>query len=439
MNNILLPWGRYPARAQRGMTCHWQDEIPSQFAQARSDKSTLLAFGNGRSYGDSCLGRDDCVIHTRALNKFISADWECGLIRAEAGVTLEEIIAVALPQGWFLPVTPGTQYVTLGGAVANDVHGKNHHKRGTFGCHIKAFGLYRSDQPELICTRENHSELFNGTIGGLGLTGIITWVELQLIKVESAYINTNTIKFGSLAEFFALSHQLDHQHEYSVAWIDCIAKGANMGRGLFSVGDHCLSGDLNGSKKNKLSVPFELPISAVNSYSLRIFNTVYYNKQITKKSFSRQHYEPFFYPLDSIHCWNRIYGPRGFQQFQCVIPDKDAETAISELLKVIAVSAQGSFLAVLKRCGNIPSPGLLSFPLSGTSLALDFPNNRTHNRALFDQLDAIVHEANGRLYPAKDAHMKSIDFRKAYPQWNELEKLRDPILCSQFWQRVALI
>ena len=371
------------------------------------------------------------------LDRFIEVDWQSGRIKAEAGVLLADVLDVAVPNGWFLSVTPGTKYVTLGGAVANDVHGKNHHVRGTFGRHVLTFGLIRSDaNAELVCSPTQNNALFTATIGGLGLTGIITWVELQLMPIASPAIDVASFKFGSLAEFFTLSAKLDPLHEYGVAWVDCLATGAHAGRGIYMVGDHARIGELESKPRRKLAVPFVFPVSAVNNVTLRAFNAAYYTMHKSGQQQSRTGYDPFFYPLDGILHWNRIYGKRGFQQFQCVIPERQAEPAIEALLAAIARSGSGSFLAVLKRCGNIVSPGKMSFPMAGTSLALDFPNHPRLDR-LFDKLDRIVSDAGGRLYPAKDAHMHGDDFRRAYPNWHEVEALRDPLLCSQFWKRVT--
>ena len=358
------------------------------------------------------------------------------MLLAEAGVTLAEILAIAIPQGWFLSVTPGTQFATLGGAIANDVHGKNHHLRGTFGNHVLRFGLLRHGQEVLTCSPSENPVLFAATIGGLGLTGIIEWAEIRLMPIRSSQIDSTVVRFGGLAEFFALSAELDHQHEYSVAWIDCLAKGSNTGRGVFIVGDHARYGQQEVDQRSKLRVPLTPPLSLINNLSLRAFNEAYWRVHPALRTRQRGSYEPFFYPLDRILHWNRIYGRKGFQQYQCVIPDAVAELAMRELLGAIAESGQGSFLAVLKRCGDIASPGLLSFPLPGTSLALDFPQKADLDRALFSRLDAIVREAGGRLYPAKDAHMSGNDFRLAYPAWEQLESLRDPALNSLFWKRV---
>jgi FAD/FMN-containing dehydrogenase len=437
MTQTCLSWGRFPYYPQSVRLLYWCNEVQPILKSYLTKQKTTLAFGNGRSYGDSCLSVSDMVLQTTNLDRFIAADWDQGLIMAEAGVTLKDILALAIPQGWFLPVTPGTMFVTLGGAIANDVHGKNHHVRGTFGCYVKKFNLVRSDQEPMICSRQDHPHYFAATIGGLGLTGIITWAELQLMPIKSSQINLNQFRFNNLKEFFKLSAELDQCHEYSVAWIDCLAKGKSRGRGIYTVGDHAKTGPLDVSTKRKFTVPFTTPFSFVNSLSLKFFNTLYY--QLHSKTGADQvvDYEKFFYPLDKILAWNKMYGPKGFQQYQCVIPDKHAEEGIDHILKVISKMGTGSFLAVLKRCGNIPSPGLLSFPLPGTSLALDFPENHARNSKLFTYLNAIVHEAGGRLYPAKDAQMTEDHFRKAYPQWKMLENLRDPAILSRFWRRVS--
>lgn len=432
-----LSWGRYPATPQAAHAAAWRDDVPALLQSLGKRYASTLPFGNGRSYGDSCYAESNHVIAMDGLNRFIEADWASGRIKAEAGVLLADVLSIAVPNGWFVPVTPGTKYVTLGGAIANDVHGKNHHVRGTFGRHVLSFGLSRSDQAaELVCSPTQNEALFAASIGGLGLTGIITWVEFQLMPIVSPAIDVTSYKFGSLAEFFTLSAELDPVHEYGVAWVDCLATGEAAGRGIYMVGDHARIGELEIKPNSKRSVPFVLPISAINNVTLRAFNSAYYAKQRAGKQQSRTDFEPFFYPLDGILHWNRIYGRRGFQQFQCVIPDHSAEPATRALLAAIARSGTGSFLAVLKRCGNIASPGLMSFPMAGTSLALDFPNNARLDRLLRD-LDVIVNEAGGRLYPAKDAHMRGEDFRSAYPQWHEVEALRDPLLCSQFWKRVT--
>ena len=436
MSRPLYSWGCYPYAPQTAHACSWRSEVEALRDAVVATHGSTLPYGNGRSYGDSCLAASDQVLHMRALNRFIQVDWQQGTVQAEAGVTLAEILAISIPQGWFLSVTPGTQFATLGGAIANDVHGKNHHLRGTFGNHVRRLGLLRHNEGILTCSPTEHPEFYTSTIGGLGLTGIIVWAEIQLIPIRTSQIDSTIVRFGNLGEFFSLSAELDHQHEYSVAWIDCLAKGTQTGRGVFIVGDHARYGSLEVDERAKLSMPLTPPVSLINNLSLRAFNDMYWRVHPAQSTRKRGDYEPFFYPLDRILHWNRIYGRRGFQQYQCVIPDAVAEVVMRELLEAIADSGQGSFLAVLKRCGNIASPGLLSFPLPGTSLALDFPQKADLVR-LFARLDAIVREGGGRLYPAKDAHMAGSDFREAYPAWERLEALRDPSLNSHFWKRVT--
>lgn len=436
MNDSLYSWGRYPDFPQTAQTCHWRGDIRQALVDKASQHGTLLPYGNGRSYGDSCLAASDQVLYMRPLDRFIAADWQTGLIRAEAGVTLDEVLAIAIPRGWFLPVTPGTKFVTLGGALANDVHGKNHHVKGTFGCHVPRFSLMRSDRETLVCSTSENSEFYTATIGGLGLTGIIDWVELQLAPIRSSLIDATNVRFGSLEEFFAISAELDGQYEFSVSWIDCVARGKSAGRGIYMAGNHAEEGPLAFENQAKLNIPLTPPFSAINRLTLRLFNETYYRIHQPGRHDRRIGYEPFFYPLDRILHWNRIYGPRGFQQYQCAIPDADSVAAIHDLLDAIAAAHSGSFLAVLKRFGDVASPGLLSFPLPGATLALDFPQQGEATARLFARLDAIVREAGGRQYPAKDAHMSGEDFRCFYPAWESLEALRDPAVSSRFWQRV---
>ncbi len=435
--NRLLSWGNHPPFPQTPHACPWRDALPQALDALLRTHGSTLPFGNGRSYGDSCLAMSDQVLHLRALDRFIDADWATGILVAEAGVTLDEILALAIPRGWFLSVTPGTQFITLGGAIANDVHGKNHHVRGTFGCHVRRFGLLRSQEGRQTCSPEDHPDLFAATIGGLGLTGIIDWAEIQLLPIRSSQIDSIVARFETLADFFTISAELDRQHEYGVAWIDCAAQGQTTGRGVYLAGDFAPDGALEVAANARLNVPLMPPVSLINGLSLRAFNAAYWRKHPRDRQPRRSGYAPFFYPLDGIRQWNRIYGPKGFQQYQCLIPVTQAQPAIHALLSAIAASGTGSFLAVLKRCGEIASPGLLSFPAPGTTLALDFPQSNRLGTTLFPRLDAIVREAGGRLYPAKDAHMRGEDFRRGYPAWEQLEALRDPALCSRFWTRVT--
>ena len=405
--------------------------------------TSLLPFGNGRSYGDSCLNVGGALLQARSLDRFISFDREAGVLACEAGVLLSEILDVVVPAGWFLPAVPGTCYVTVGGAIANDVHGKNHHQAGTFGCHVRRLELLRSSGDRLVCSQAENPEWFAATVGGLGLTGVVTWAELQLRRVSGPCLDVESIRFGNLDEFFSLSEESERAAEYTVSWIDCLGRGRHLGRGIFQRANHAaevVSAPAAGAPPRparKLSVPFPLPFSAVNAVSLRIFNTLYYHKQGSRQKRSREYYRSFFFPLDNILHWNRLYGPRGFYQYQCVIPTPAARESTAALLETIARSGQGSFLAVLKRFGAVRSPGMLSFPREGVTLALDFPNNGPRLERLFEALDRIVSGAGGTLYPAKDGRMPGELFRGGYPRWQEFSQYIDPACSSSFWRRVT--
>jgi len=391
----------------------------------------LLAWGNGRSYGDVCINSGGELLATRGLDRFIAFDETTGVLRAEAGVLLDDIIRVFLPRGWFLPVTPGTRFVTLGGALANDVHGKNHHVAGTFGCHVPRFELLRSDGTRLECSPATNAELYAATIGGLGLTGLVTWIELQLRRVPGPAIAVENRRFHGLAEFFALNAEAEKTHEHVVAWIDCLAREP---RGILMAGDHA-DAAVPPAPTFSPTVPLTPPFSLINRASLAAFNAAYFNRPLPERQ--TVHCLPFFYPLDNIREWNRIYGRRGFYQYQCAIPKAVQREATAALLDEILRSGQGSFLAVLKTFGDIASNGLLSYPLAGANLALDFPNGGAPTLELFQRLDAIVRDAGGRLYPAKDARMPGALFRAGYPRWQEFLQYVDPKFSSNFWRRAS--
>ena len=395
----------------------------------------MLAYGNGRSYGDVCLNDGGTLLHTRGLDRYIEFDPATGLLRCESGVLFSEILDFVVPQGWFLPVTPGTRYVTVGGAIANDVHGKNHHGAGTFGEHVKRFELLRSDGQRVECSSEKNVDLYTATVGGLGLTGVIVWAEFQLLRIASPWMAQETRRFGNLAEFFALSTDSERDYAYTVAWIDCAASGKAFGRGVFFRANHAPAmAAARMPKQRRLSMPVTPPFSLINSLSLRAFNTLYFHR--AREGHAIVHYEPYFYPLDAIAEWNRIYGPRGFLQYQCVVPPAASADAIAELLRAIAASGSGSFLAVLKVFADRPPAGILSFPRAGTTLALDFPNHGAATFALLDRLDDIVAAAGGAVYPAKDARMNGARFRQYFPRWQSMLPHIDPKFSSGFWRRV---
>jgi FAD/FMN-containing dehydrogenase len=399
----------------------------------------VLPLGNARSYGDSCLNDGGVLLATRGLDHFIAFDPASGVLTCEAGVLFSEILDLAVPQGWFLPVTPGTRFVTVGGAIANDVHGKNHHRAGTFGHHALAFELLRTDGTRLRCTPTENADWFAATVGGLGLTGVVTWATIQLRRIAGPWMSTENHRFGNLPEFFELSRASDRDYEYTVSWIDCVASGKALGRGLFSRANHApASPDSRPAAGSRtLGVPFTPPISLINPLSLRAFNQLYYHRQRKSVVHATTHYQPFFYPLDSIANWNRIYGPRGFLQYQCVVPPEAAESTMAELVSNISAGGAGSFLAVLKQFGDKPSLGMLSFPRPGATLALDFPNGGAPTLALLDRLDAIVDAVGGAVYPAKDARMSGEHFRRYFPQWEAFSRFVDPGISSSFWRRVT--
>lgn len=409
------------------------DRFPTMAAAA-----TVLPFGNGRSYGDSCLNVGGALLQTRTLDRFIRFDRDTGVLACEAGVLLADILRLVVPAGWFLPVVPGTCYVTVGGAIANDVHGKNHHRAGTFGRHVRQLELLRSNGDRIVCSPTGNPQWFAATVGGLGLTGVITWAELQLRRIPGPRLAVESIRFTNLDDFFALCAESESSSEYTVAWIDCLGRGSKLGRGILQRANHAAGQSARSPLARKsLSVPFPLPVSLVNGVTLRVFNTLHYHKQRARQKRTSEHFQSFFFPLDGILHWNRLYGPAGFYQYQCVIPGAAAQGATAELLETIARSGLGSFLAVLKRFGAVSSPGMLSFPREGVTLALDFPNRGAALARLFEALDRIVSAGGGTLYPAKDGRMPGALFRSGYPRWQEFSAYIDPACSSSFWRRVT--
>jgi FAD/FMN-containing dehydrogenase len=398
----------------------------------------VLARGLGRSYGDSNLNADGALIDCRGLDRLIEFDPATGRLRAEGGASLDAILAFAIPRGFFLPVTPGTKFATLAGAIANDVHGKNHHGAGTIGRWIESIRLLRCDGTEhRLSPGTDAAGLFAATVGGLGLTGIIAEATIRLRPVASSEMQAETIPFPDLDGFFALAHESAATHEYTVAWIDCLAKGRSLGRGLFTRANHRADGPLIVAGRRGPSVPLDAPGFLLNRWTIGAMNAAYYALGRRKAGSRRVSYEPFFYPLDGIRNWNRLYGRRGLYQYQSVVPPAAAREATREMLRQIARAGQGSFLVVLKTFGALRSPGMLSFPAEGTTLALDFPNRGASTLALLARLDAIVREAGGRLYPAKDGRLPKAMFEAGYPALDRFRPHIDPGMSSSFWRRVA--
>lgn len=399
---------------------------------------SLLGYGNGRSYGDSCQNLTGRIIDMRSLKSLRAFDPETGLLEADAGMLLSDAIGFSAPFGYFPAVVPGTQFVTLGGAIANDVHGKNHHRRGTFGCHVEALTLLRSDGQTYRCSQVENTRLFWATIGGMGLTGLILSASIRLMRVPSLDITERVTPFRNTAEFFDLAEEADQDNEYAVAWIDQLASGRKAGRGLLFTGNHAETGARSAiDPPGRLAVPFQPPLTLLNRPFLRLFNSAY---RWRKGGSARPHqsgYQGFFFPLDGVRDWNRLYGPRGLFQHQSVVPEALAREVVPALLEATRQAGQGSFLTVLKRFGAIRSPALLSFPRPGYTLTLDFPNRGEPTLKLLAELDNITVKAGGAVNPYKDARMSAETFAASFPDWRRLEAVRDPAFQSSFWARTA--
>jgi FAD/FMN-containing dehydrogenase len=440
-NGAYRSWGlvhRYGHHA-----VHVREMETARAALRAADGQPVLAHGLGRSYGDTCLNADGVLLDMAGFDRFVAFDPATGVLRAQAGVSLAAILRhltrpAADGSAWFPPVVPGTSNVTLGGAVANDVHGKNHHVAGTFGRHVRSLRLLRSDGQVLACAPERQRELFAATIGGLGLTGVILEVELQLRRVPGLALETEEFRFGGLDAFYALAAE-SAAWEYTVAWIDCLAQGSRLGRGIFSRARHAPGPFAAEQDEDRgLSIPLAPPFSPLFRQSLRAFNAFYWRRLGRRGHIRRlRPYRPVLFPLDAIGNWNRLYGRAGFYQYQCVLPPDTARDGIAEMLRTIAASGEGSFLAVLKTLGHGRSPGLLSFPMPGTTLALDFPNRGPRTLSLLERLDAITLAGRGRVYPAKDGRMSAGTFAAGFPELERFRASVDPGFSSSFWRRVA--
>jgi FAD/FMN-containing dehydrogenase len=423
-------WGRLGATPHTLRPLHDLGSAASIIAEG-----TGLAYGMGRSYGDVCLNPGGTLWATSGLDRFLEFDPQRGLLRCEAGVLLRDIQLLAVPRGWMLPVTPGTWFVTVGGAIANDVHGKNHHVQGSFGDHLQSLVLQRTDGQRLACSREVHADWLAATVGGLGLTGLVTEACLQLRPVSGPLLDVETHPFEELEQFYRLSAESEDSWEYAVAWIDCVHRRKR--RGIFLQANHSQNPGVDRDyAAGRLGLPVTPPVSLVNRLTLGPFNAAYYHWHRLQAGSSVSHYRPFFYPLDSIAGWNRMYGPRGFFQYQCLIPGSDTQSVVEELIAATSRARSGSFLAVLKTFGDRPAAGMLSFPAAGTTLALDFPNRGDDTLALFGRLDAIVESAGGRIYAAKDARMSRQLFESGYPRLAEFLDYRDPGVSSGLSRRL---
>ncbi|ELR73344.1 hypothetical protein C900_04196 [Fulvivirga imtechensis AK7] len=421
MKKRLKNWGNYPEKACQ---VHSFDTI-ERLVSLCSAEDALIARGKGRCYGDSSLAEH--VISTNKYNRITFFDVEQGVMECQAGVSLDDILRVAVPKGWFLPVTPGTKFVSLGGAVASDIHGKNHHKEGSFSSHTLSIKVLCGDGKIYECSREQHTDLFMATCGGMGLTGIIVSVKFKLKRISSAYIRQKQVKAANLDELLRL-FETNKDYTYSVAWVDCLATGNSFGRGILMLGEHAERKELPMSmmeeplkvhSDSKFNIPFNFPSFVLNKMSIKLFNILYYHKNLKPVQDSIVHYDGFFYPLDNIRNWNRMYGKKGFLQYQFVLP-LDQIANLKDIMKKISEKKMGSFLSVLKVFG--PQDDLISFPQEGYTLALDFPV-RSNILNFLDELDEIVEKSGGRLYLTKDARMNKIFFQNSYPRLSEFKQI----------------
>lgn len=417
----LANWGNFPKKICAQLFPYNYDDVNRSVLEHKS----VIARGEGRCYGDSALG--ETVIQLKKLNRFLEFDRQKGSFRCEAGATLDEILSVIVPKGWFLPVTPGTKFVSVGGAIASDVHGKNHHCEGGFSRYVTEIRVMLADGSVRNCGPSVDSELFWATCGGMGLTGIILEATFKLKFIETGYVVQDSIRVGCLAEMMA-EIEGSSNVTYSVAWIDCLAKGSGMGRGIVYRGEHARQSDCNRKlrldlpRKKNVVVPFFFPSWILNRVVMCLFNWLYYWIHCRKRQRHIVSYESFFYPLDRIVGWNKLYGRRGFVQYQFVLPLDTSQRGLEAILARIAESGWGSFLAVLKRLGGSESP--LGFARSGYTLALDFPA-RSEVFSLLDQLDQLVIDFGGRHYLAKDARMSRKTFEAGYSRLGEFSSIRD--------------
>lgn len=440
----LAGWGRYPVVLA---SCA-RPERRAELVEALRAEGPVIAYGLGRSYGDAALLEGGHTIMTERLDRMLGFDEETGVLWCEAGVSLKDIIDVFLPRGWFPAVVPGTQYVTVGGAIGCNIHGKNHGHAGCFGDHVESMEILTGQGEVVRCSREEHSRLFWATIGGMGLTGIIVSAEIRLQAVESGAIEMESVRFENLEEFFEVSEKsADYFH--SVSWIDCVASGARMGRGIMMRGRHARAGV--EVEEGALASAAELVKKVadgrvfrsnhlLNRASIRLFNEAYFRRVRPGVHPEVVSYEPFFFPLDGVKNWNFIYGPRGFLQYQFVVPEREA---VREILKVVTRSGVASFLSVIKEFGDRDHGGL-SFPQGGTTVAMDFPNIGGELLKMLDRLDEIVVGAGGRVYLAKDARVSRENFRKMYPEWEQWKEVRDVwdpdgVFQSELSKRLGLV
>ena len=421
----LSGWGRYPVIDCRTARLRRGEDLPALLRPGAS----LIARGNGRSYGDAALN-PDLTLSMLAMDRMRSFDPATGLLTCEAGTLLADVLDVFTPRGWFPPVVPGTKFVTVGGMAAADVHGKSHHRDGSFGAHVESLTLAAADGAVRTCSRAENADLFRATVGGMGLTGVILSASFRLRRVESAFVMAETVAARDLDETMAV-FEASRDWPYSVAWVDCLARGAKLGRGLVMRGRFMARRDLPAQLARNplrpapaggLAAPFDAPGALLNRGSVGLFNALYYRRGRARGGPRPVHFDPFFFPLDRIDAWNRLYGRKGFVQYQCVLPKDRSAAGMATLLERIASTGQSSFLTTLKLFGP-EGDGLLSFPMEGYTLALDFPMRRG-TLALLEALDGVTHRHGGRVYLAKDARCAPERLRRGYPRYDAFAAVR---------------
>jgi len=428
---LLSGWGRYPAVE----TVLLKPENMEAFGECLTPlgSTTTIARGLGRSYGDAAINGRGATVSVERLNRILDVDYKTGHVVCEPGVTIEDLIVKFLPAGWFPLVVPGTKFVTVAGAIASDIHGKNHHRNGSFVNCVVSFQLITANGTSIVCSREENATLFWATVGGMGLTGFISQIEMKLERVESAYIKQKIVKTKDLDETLEAFERLEPGFQYSVAWIDCLAKKQKLGRGIVIFGNSAEMNDLEPKQYRspfrvgnnfELNVDFDVPSFIMNRLSISAFNEVFYASHFGKESESIVPYNRFFFPLDRVHSWNRLYGKNGFVQYQCVVPFGGGRENLVKMLEISARYGQSSFLCVLKRLG--PEQGLLSFPKPGYTITFDMPVKP----GLFDlikEFDALLLQSEGRVYLAKDSYLNAEQFRRMYPKWDLWMDIKEKI------------
>ena len=406
-------WGRFPTASAEVLEPIDADSL-KKMVSANKKTGSMIPRGAGRSYGDSSLA--DQLISSRFLDSFLSIDENKLSLRCGAGVSLDQILKLCIPRGWFLPVLPGTKFVSVGGAIAADIHGKNHHLDGSFCDHVLSLSLMLASGEVLVCSRDFNSDLFHATCGGMGLTGMIVDATVKLDKVSGVFIKRQLLIANNLQHCFEVLEN-NHDSKYSVAWLDCLASGEELGRSVVYLGEHADKGEPRYQSRGGANIPFSTPAFLLNKITMRIFTSTYFKLKQKGQQESDVNYDTYFFPLDNIGHWNRLYGSKGFLQYQFVIPEESAFAAINMILSKVSVAGKGSFLSVLKKFGKANS-NLLSFPLAGYTLTLDFKNEKSLF-PLLDELDEIVVAHGGRIYLAKDARMSEAVFKAGYPNWEK--------------------